>query len=252
MELTDLIILALSAFLAGVVNAVAGGGTLITFPMLTALGVPAVVANVTNTIALSPGYLGGTWAQRKDLAGQGRLLWILLPVSLLGGICGGFLLLNTGEKNFRALVPWLILFASLLLAVQPYIRKWIASAGKNNGLQISAWWLIFFTLPAAVYGGYFGAGVSVIIVAVLGVVLHDSITRLNALKQAMAFVINVSTAVFFVFSATFSWSIAIVMAAGAILGGLAGGRLAAFIRPAILRWTIVVIGMVVSIIYFIK
>lgn len=252
MPITDLAVLAVASFLAGIVNAVAGGGTLITFPALTALGVPALIANVTNTIALCPGYLGGALAQRKELAGQKKILWMLLPVSLAGGIAGGFLLLQTGEKSFRELVPWLILFATVLMIFQPRIRRWIGQLQEGTHRTIRHFWLIVFILPATIYGGYFGAGVSVIIIAILGVVINDTINRLNALKQAMAFVINVATACFFIFSATFNWTVVVVMAAGSVLGGIAGGKLAGRIKPELLRWTIIVIGFTVSILYFIN
>ncbi|HSM72117.1 MAG TPA: TSUP family transporter, partial [Anaerolineales bacterium] len=119
------ILIALAALAAGAVNALAGGGTLITFPLLTFLGVPAVSANVTNTVALSPGYFGGTLAQLNDLRGQGKRLWLIVPASIIGGVLGGVLLLQTGEKLFRDLVPYLILLASLLLAVQDPVRVWL-------------------------------------------------------------------------------------------------------------------------------
>lgn len=252
MTIIDLIILTLASFLAGIVNAIAGGGTLITFPALTALGIPALIANVTNTIALSPGYLAGALAQRKELYGQKRMLWILLPVSLAGGVGGGFLLLQTGERSFREIVPWLILFATVLLILQPLIRKWINHLQEGSHHRISIYWVFLFILPAAFYGGYFGAGVSVIIIATLGVMINDTLNRLNALKQVISFVINVATALFFIFTTSFSWTIVIVMATGSILGGIAGGRLAGMIKPQVLRWTIITIGFIVSIIYFIK
>lgn len=252
MTIIDLIILTLASFLAGIVNAIAGGGTLITFPALTALGIPALIANVTNTIALSPGYLAGALAQRKELFGQKRILWILLPVSLAGGLAGGFLLLRTGERSFRELVPWLILFATILLILQPLIRKWIGRLQEGSHHRISVYWIFLFLLPAAFYGGYFGAGVSVIIIAILGVVINDTMNRLNALKQVIAFVINVATALFFIFTTSFNWTIVIVMATGSILGGMTGGRIAGMINPRVLRLTIIVIGFILSVIYFIN
>ncbi|MDQ5853657.1 MAG: sulfite exporter TauE/SafE family protein, partial [Chloroflexota bacterium] len=115
----------LAAVAAGAVNALAGGGTLITFPLLTAVGVPAVAANVTNTVALCPGYLGATLAQANDLRGQQRRLWLLVPSAVIGGIAGGILLLNTGDRVFRMLVPFLILLAAGLLAVQERLRGWL-------------------------------------------------------------------------------------------------------------------------------
>lgn len=244
---------ALAALAAGVVNALAGGGTLITFPMLVALGVPAVSANVTNTVALSPGYLGGTLAQKKDLAGQTKRLWYCLPAAALGGILGGWLLLRTGEKLFTDLIPWLILLASGLLAIQDPVRSWMTRRLNRPDAGSTSPALSSFAVGlASVYGGYFGAGLSVIVLSALGLTLEDSLTRLNALKQAIAFAVNVAAAVFFVFSGQVNWPLAIVMAIGALLGGTLGGKLAGKIKPSTLRWTVVTIGVIISIFYFLK
>jgi len=235
------------------VNALAGGGTLITFPVLMAVGVPAVAANITNTVALCPGYLGGTLAQLKDLRGQGLRLWLLLPVSVLGGIGGGILLLHTGEQVFRAVVPYLILMAVALMALQDRLRALILrSAGKAEGTSLHDAWVIAPLVPAAVYGGFFGAGVSIIVIAVLGLVLHDGIVRLNALKQALSFAINIAAAVFFLFSGQVVWPAAIVMAVGALVGGALGGKMAGRIRPQVLRGIVIGIGTVVAIIYLVR
>jgi uncharacterized membrane protein YfcA len=247
----EFVLIGLAAVAGGAVNALAGGGTLITFPMLTAVGIPAVAANITNTVALCPGYLGATIAQIKDLRGQGQRLWLLLPASVLGGIAGGILLLKTGEQAFRTLVPFLILFATLLIAFQDYLRSWLARRSDKKETKSNAWTMLL-VIPAAIYGGYFGAGVSVIVLAVLGLVLDDSLTRLNALKQAIAFSINIAAAIFFLFSGQIVWSAAAVMAIGALAGGALGGRLAGRIREVVLRRVIVVIGIVVSIIYFVR
>ena len=245
-------LIGLAAVAGGAVNALAGGGTLITFPMLTALGIPAVAANITNTVALCPGYLGGTFAQLSDLRGQGRRLWLLAPAGVLGGIIGGVLLLNTGETTFRRLVPYLILLAAGLLAAQEPMRNWLTRrAGHHGGTStLHDAWTIVPTMLAAVYGGYFGAGLSVIVLAVLGLVLEDSLTRLNALKQFLAFVINVAAAVFFLFSGQVVWSVALVMAVGALFGGAIGGRLAGRIRPITLRRIVVTAGVIIAAIYF--
>jgi len=247
------VLVGLAALAAGMVNALAGGGTLITFPMLTAVGLSAIAANVTNTVALCPGYLGATLAQSKDLQGQKQRLWLYLPAGVLGGIIGGVLLLNTGEKMFRELVPFLILLASGLLAVQDPVRAWIMRrAGQGGSTTGSEKWAALPVGLAAIYGGYFGAGLSVIVLAVLGLLLEDSLTRLNAAKQAIAFSINIAAAVFFVFSGRVVWPVALVMAVGALLGGALGGRLAGRIKPATLRWIVVAIGVVVSVIYLVR
>lgn len=249
----DFVWIGLAAVAAGAVNALAGGGTLITFPMLTFLGIPKVIANVTNTVALCPGYFGGTLAQWKDLRDQKPRLWIVVPASIAGGVIGGLLLLQTGEELFSELVPYLILLASVLLAIQDPVRAWLmrrlGAGHSGTGMEKLAW------LPvglAAIYGGYFGAGLSVIVLAALGVTLDDSLTRLNALKQAVAFSTNVAAAIFFLFSGQVLWPAALVMAVGALIGGILGGRLAGRIQPSTLRWTVVIVGVLISIYYFVR
>lgn len=243
----------LAALAAGAVNALAGGGTLITFPLLTFLGVPAVAANVTNTVALCPGYFGGTLAQWSDLQGQRHRLWLIVPASIFGGVLGGFLLLQTGEKLFKELVPYLILLACGLLAIQDPVRTWLTrrlgEGQSGTGLEKLTW------LPvglASIYGGYFGAGLSVIVLSALGLTLEDTLTRLNALKQAVAFTVNVAAAIFFLFSGQVVWPAALVMAVGALIGGMLGGKLAGRIKPSTLRGTVVIIGVIIAIIYFIR
>ena len=273
------VLVALAAVGAGLVNALAGGGTLITFPTLIALGLPSVAANMTNTVALVPGYLGGILGQRKDLVGQKSRLFLFIPAGLVGGFIGGVLLQISGDKLFSQLVPYLILLASGLLAVQEPVKAWLtrrAQAAKTNsapekavenpqggltdppaalpGANTSAAPSLA-AIPAglaAIYGGYFGAGLSVIILAVLGLIVDDSLTRLNALKQAISFSANIAAAVFFIFSGLVHWPVALVMAVGALLGGALGGRLAGRIKPATLRWMVVSIGLVVGLIYLFR
>lgn len=253
MTIFQYILAGVGAFAAGMVNALAGGGTLITFPLLTAFGVPAVAANVTNTVALCPGYFGATFAQRGLLKEQTKRLWVLLPAGLLGGFGGAFLLLHTGERLFKGLVPWLILLASLLLAVGEPLKKWLqAKSAERNANRKDRWIVVLPVGLAAVYGGYFGAGLSVIILAVLGLLYNDSLTRLNALKQAIAFAANIAAAVVFLFSGQVLWGVALVMMVSALAGGAAGGRLASKVNASVLRWMVVGIGLVVATFYFIK
>ena len=244
----DLLLLALAAVAAGAVNALAGGGTLITFPALTALGLPAVAANVTNTVALAPGHLGATLAQRRELAGQRSRVRRLVPAALLGGLVGGLLLLGTSERVFRHLVPFLILLASALLAAQEPLRAWLA--GRLGGARGSHEALaVLPVFAASVYGGYFGAGLSVIVLAVLGLLLEDSLTRLNAAKQAIGFAANAAAAALFLFSGQVHWPAGLVMAVGAIAGGAIGGRLAGRVRPTTLRLVVVGVGVLVGLVY---
>jgi uncharacterized protein len=249
----QLLLIAFAGMAGGAINALAGGGTLITFPVLTAVGIPPVAASITNTVALSPGYFGATLAQLNDIRGQGQRLKLLLPAGAIGGIVGGLLLLNTTDKVFRELVPYLILMAAILLALQDRIRAWLlrrlAQSGRS-GLHEA--WAIPPIFLASIYGGYFGAGLSVIVLAVLGLVLEDTLTRLNGLKQAIAFSVNITAAIFFIFSGQVVWLAAIVMAIGALTGGALGGRLAGRVKPSSLRRIVVIIGLIVGVIYLLR
>jgi uncharacterized membrane protein YfcA len=251
----------LAAVAAGAVNALAGGGTLITFPTLTALGLPAVAANVTNTIAMAPGHLGATLAQKSDLAGQRARVARLVPAALAGGLAGGLLLLVTSERVFRQLVPFLILLASALLAVQEPLRAWLlrrlspSSAHAREEGEHARLGEAIAALPvfaASVYGGYVGAGLSVIVLAALGLLIEDSLTRLNATKQAIGFAANTAAAALFLFSGQVWWTVGLVMAVGAVAGGALGGRLAGRIPPATLRLVVVTIGLVVGLAYLVR
>lgn len=251
--LIQIILIALAGMAGGAVNALAGGGTLITFPVLTAVGIPPVAASITNTVALSPGYFGATLAQIKDLHGQGKRLRLLVPTGALGGIVGGLLLLHTTDKAFRELVPYLILMAAILLALQDRLRAWLLRRLEQSGRSgLHEAWAIPPVFVASIYGGYFGAGLSVIVLAVLGLVLEDTLTRLNGLKQAIAFSVNIAAAIFFVFSGQVVWLAAIIMAIGALAGGSLGGRLAGRVKPGTLRRIVVVIGVFVAIIYLVR
>ncbi len=247
---SDTILITLAALVAGLVNSLAGGGTLISFPVLTALGVPAVAANITNTIALTPGFLGGLIAQRRDLRGQGFRLWQAVPASAAGGLAGALLLLWSDERVFLELVPWLILLASGLIAAQEPVRRWLAVRALRAASATAGDGRIALPLAlASVYGGYFGAGLSVLVLAGLGLVVNDTLTRLNALKQAVSLSISIAAGVFFVFSGQIIWPVAAIMAAGALAGGTLGGTLATRINPTLLRRIVVGIGVVVAGIY---
>ena len=243
-------VVAVAALAAGLVNALAGGGSLISFPTLTAVGLPAVVANVTNTLALSPGYLGATLAQRDQLRGQRQRILLLLPAAALGGLAGGLLLLASDEALFRRLVPWLILGGSLLLAAQEPLRARLMRRERAAGPRLPEAWSIVPVFLASVYGGYFGAGLSVIVLAVLALTLEDSLTRLNGLKQAIALVVNLAASGLFLLAGPVQAPAAAVMAVGATIGGALGGRIASRVDPAALRTLVVTIGVIVSLILF--
>ena len=201
----DYLLAALAALGAGFVNAVAGGGTLITFPALVGLGVEAVPANMTNAVALCPGYFGGTMAARRDLQGQRRRLRRMALLAAIGGLVGSVLLQISSEELFRGLVPFLILGACGLLAFQDRIRRLLRprsdpTSDTPPGPGVSAAMLI-----TCVYGGYFGAGMGIVTLATLGVLLPDTMVRTNALKQAITLVTNIVAAVFFAASGQVLW-----------------------------------------------
>ena len=249
----QLAIAGLAALAAGVVNALAGGGTLISFPVLLALGIPPIAANVTNTVALVPGYLSGTWAQRLDLQGQARRLWVLLPVAACGGLVGAGLLLITPERAFTLLIPLLIITAVAILALGDQVKRRLAArisrrpSGHEHLLGPAVG--VFF---AAIYGGYFGGGLGIIVIAVLGFVLVDSLRRLNALKQSVSLVVNAGAALIFACSGRVWWGTALVMLVCALLGGYIGGHTAGRLSPAVLQRVVLIIGVVVAVAYTVK
>ncbi len=241
-----------AAAAAGLVNALAGGGTLISFPALLGLGVSPIAANVTNAVALSPGYFGATLAQRANLKGQERRLWWCIPAAVIGGLAGGIILLNTHERTFQQLVPWMLFFAALLLALQDRVRTFVASRLSQPHSRASSVAVAVPVLAAGIYGGFFTAGMSVIVLAVLGATLDDTMTRLNALKQAIAFSVNIAAAIFFLFSDQLIWPLAAVMAIGAAAGGALGGRIASRMKPDVLRWIVVIVGFSLAVYYWVR
>jgi uncharacterized membrane protein YfcA len=254
-----LALVAAASMAAGLVNALAGGGTLITFPALTLAGLPAVEANITATVGQNAGYLGGSVAQRADLAGQRDRLVRLIPAAAAGGVTGAYLLSVTSEELFRAVVPWLIFAACGLLGAQDRIRgalerrraRRVSDGGTPPARPVGPGLLLATYVPA-IYGGYFGAGLGIVVLAVLGVVLDDDLRRLNALKQTLSLVINLSAGALLVFSGRVAWGAAAVVAAGSLAGGVLGGRLAGRIDPRLLRRVVIAIGLVVGLVYLLR
>jgi uncharacterized membrane protein YfcA len=251
----DLVLAGGGGFVAGGVNALAGGGTLISFPILIALGIPPVAANVTNTVALSPGYLGGAIAQRGTIAAQSRRVRRLSIAAAAGGLIGSILLLLTSDSAFKNLIPVLLLVATVLLATQDRIRSVLKIGQRSTDGSDDASdppWLVVPVLAVSIYGGYFGAGLGIMLLAVLGIVLQEPLPRLNALKQALAFVINATAALFFLTSHKVYWLVALVMAVTSLVGGSVGGRLAGSVKPERLRAIVVTIGLAVAVVYAFK
>ncbi len=253
MTTVDLLLAALAAVAAGAVNAIAGGGTLISFPVLIALGVPPLAANITNAVALCPGYFGATLAQRRNLQGQRARALVYVPTSLAGGLLGAMILVRTGERVFTALVPWMLFTASFLLMIQDTVRNKALRRSKSDSrsgrTSVAA---VIAVFAASIYGGFFSAGMSVLIVAVLGMTSFDSFTRVNALKQILAFTVNIAAVLFFIGSSYVIWSATVVMAVAALIGGALGGKLAARMNPTVLRWVVIAVGMTMAIVYWVK
>lgn len=253
MNPADLLIAGAAAVLAGAVNALAGGGTLISFPALIALGVPPIAANITNAVALCPGYFGATLAQMRSLRGRRKQLLVLIPVACIGGVLGAWILINTGEHTFTRLVPWMILAACVLLAIQEPVRRWVMRRMADPSQGSGAITVTAITIGlAAIYGGFFSAGMSVLLLAVLGLTLDDSLTHLNALKQVLSLCVNIAAVSLFLWSGQVLWSAAAVMAVGALIGGALGGKLAGRLSPAVLRWTVVTGGVIIALVYWVR
>ena len=234
-----------AGFLAGAVNAVAGGGTLVSFPALLAVGLPASLANTTSSVGLVAGYAGGSVAYRRELQGQRERSRGLVVASVLGGIVGAVLLLVTPGDSFRSVVPYLVLVACALLSVQPKLAKGLAARGTAP--EHPGWEAQLAIGIGAIYGSYFGAGLGVIMLAVLGLLVADDLQRLNALKGVLSLVINLVGALIFVVTGHVAWLAAGLLAVGAVLGATVGVGLARRLPPAAVRAVVVVGGVVVAV-----
>ena len=250
MSAFDLAIAAGVAFLAGGINSIAGGGSLILFPTLVALGLPTVDANVTNSVAQWPGYLGGVAGFRAEYVGQRGRLIRFGAVSVLGGIAGCVLLLTTPTSAFDVVVPILVLLASLLLAVQPFVTKRLRKA-EDVGRTRDPVWVYVALFFATVYGGYFGGALGVILVGVLGLALHR-LKLANALKSALSAITATVTLVIFGIFGPVHWLVVAVAAPASLVGGFLGARVATRIPSTPLRILIVVFGVAVSIYLFLR
>jgi uncharacterized membrane protein YfcA len=229
------------------INTVVGSGTLVTFPTLLALGVPPVIANVSNTVGLAPGSLSGAWATRRELNGDRRRLLWLGSASLLGGIAGALLLLWLPSAAFDAIVPALIGLGCVLVILQPFIAKKLAyrraRLGTEAGQTHGSIWLWLAVALTGVYGGYFGAAQGVLLIAILGIGLVGSLPHINAIKNVLATIVNSIAAVVFVIVSEVNWPAAIAIAVGSVLGAQVGGKVGRKIPPTIYRVIIVVVGV---------
>ncbi|RBY82488.1 sulfite exporter TauE/SafE family protein [Geodermatophilus sp. TF02-6] len=250
MSALDLVVAAGVALVAGAVNSIAGGGSLILFPTLVGLGLGTVAANVTNSVAQWPGYLGGVLGFRSEYVGQRARLLRFAVVALFGGTAGSVLLLTTPSEAFDVVVPVLVLLASLLLAVQPLLTRRLRQA-EDGGPRRDPPWLYVALFLATVYGGYFGGALGVILVGVLGVGLHR-LKLANALKSALSAVTATVTVVVFGLFGPVDWLVVAVAAPASLLGGFLGARVATRIPATPLRVLIVVFGVAVSLYLFLR
>jgi uncharacterized protein len=256
-ELAEYALVGAAGLVAGGINAMAGGGSLVSFPSLVAVGVDTVSANATNTVALCPGYLGGAVAQRDDLSTAGAAHRRLLVGAGLGGLTGAVLLVSTSDDLFDAIVPFLVLFATVLLAVQEPVKRWLDARRARRGVvddrpahgRPSTVVAVF---TGAIYGGYFGAGLGIVFLAVLGLLLDEPLRKINALKSLLSLVINVVAAIFLSFSGEIVWELAAVMAVTSLAGGVVGGRLVRVVNPVALRTFVVLFGLAVAISLFVR
>ena len=241
----QLAVLIAAGLVSGAVNAVAGGGSLLVFPALLAVGFPPLAANVTNSVAQWPGYLGIVAGARHELPGQGRRLLLTSIVAVLGTVVGCVLLLVLPGAVFDAVVPVLVLLASALLGLQPWLKRWIPppQAGTPDRLPV----LLPAIFVAAIYGGYFGGALGVILIATLSLCAGDSLRRLNATKGVLSLVIASVTVVIFALRAPVDWAAVGLLAPSTLVGGYLGARLARRLPENVLRAAVVVLGLVVGI-----
>lgn len=248
-------LVAAAGFAAGGINGIAGGGSLVSFPALLAAGQPALAANVTSTVGIWPGYLGGVLGFRAEIADQAGRIRSLLPVTLAGAGAGAVLLLTTSPAAFEAITPFLILAACALFAVQPVLgRRVAARAGVEGvapeegppGRPAHRRAAQAGTFVSAVYGAYFGAGLGIVLLAVLGTLIPDRLVRTNGLRGVLSLVINTVAALIFLVGAPVAWEAAGLLAASSLAGGYAGARFSRRVPPVVVRAFVITVGLVAA------
>lgn len=242
------VVVFLAAFVAGAVNSVAGGGTLVSFPSLVWIGLPSTIANATSTVAIWPGSLGAVWGYRQNLQGLPRSTYALIAPSLLGGLIGAVLLVMTPTSVFDRLIPLLILFATVLFMLQEPVQRMIRSTGNAHVGSIR--WLIgalVFQFFVSLYGGYFGAGIGIFMLAAFGIMGFADIHQMNGLKNALGLCINGVASVYFIWNGMVSWLHVVVMVAGAMAGGVWGAGVARRVGPPVVRRVVIAVGFTMAI-----
>lgn len=242
-----------AAFLAGAVNSVAGGGTLISFPVLVWLGLPPIIANATSTLGIWPGSLGSLYGFRQEFARVDPVMRILVFPSLAGGAIGAWLLRSSSPALFDRLVPFLVLFATVLFTVRGAVQRWVGS-GTAKAHRAPAWYAaaLLFQLLVAIYGGYFGAGISIIMLSALGILGMTDILEMNALTSLLAFCVNGVAIVLFILARLVYWPFVLVMAVGALVGGYGAAGAARRVGRVWVSRLVVAVGFTVSAIFFVR
>jgi uncharacterized protein len=237
----EAIVVVLAGVFAGGINTVVGSGTLVTFPVLLAVGYPPVVANVSNSLGLVPGSLSGAFGYRRELEGQAGRIKRLLPASVLGAVVGAILLVTLPEDAFSAIVPVLIAIALVLVVLQPWLNRKLAERQRHENGGVTLWVGVFL---AGIYGGYFGAAQGVLVMGLMGVLMNEHLQRMNALKNILTAFVNLVAGVLFIFIADVAWLAVLLLAVGSVIGGQIGAKVGRRLPPAALRAVIVLVGAV--------
>ena len=252
-DVARIALLFVSGLAAGVMNSIAGGGTIITFPALIFSGIPSIVANATSTLALLPGTVAGVAGYRQSLPAVVRWIKLFAPVSLAGGLLGSILLTRTPAPLFDRLVPFLILFATALFTTRALFVRLLKLEARGSAHAHSRGWLagaMAFQFAVSVYGGYFGAGIGILMLATLGLLGFDDIHEMNAVKGVLGFLINAVAAAYFVCAGLVSWGPAAIVATGAMIGGFSGAHLAQKIPQPVVRHLVTAVGVFITAMMF--
>lgn len=247
MTITMMLLLAAAGFLSGAVNAIAGGGTFLTFGAMTLAGIPPISANATSSIVQFPGYVTSTLAYRAEIMHRWRSIVVLGVVSLFGALVGALILLSLDNPSFRTLVPWLLLAATAIFAAGPWLAPKASSAEYSANSVVS----VVSQFLNAIYGGFFGAGMGIMMLAVLGLTTGGSYHHLNAMKNLFAMLIAGVAIVVFIGGGVVAWPEALVMIPAGALGGYSGVWLARRVPQTVLRWCVVAVGSALTVYYFV-
>lgn len=249
MDAADAVLLAAAGVTTGAINAVAGGGSLVSFPALIATGLSPLSANVSNLIATLPGYLSAAATSREELAGQRARVRLLAAASAIGAAIGTTLLLVGPADTFKKLAPWLVLVACALLAAQPFVARYVARSPAHHTAPTR---LVVSVGIASIYGGYFGAGLGIILLAALGLTLEEPLQKLNAIKQVLSLTVAVVSAVAVALFGPVSWLSALVVGAGTLVGGRLGVGVARKLPDQVLRSAVIALGVTVAVVLLLR